>query len=108
MTTYYYTDGYLAPLVTQDREDRAIADVAALGTLPADWVQRLGILRGYIVTCLECQKAPDDTFGAKLSAYRKEYVEVLTQARSAQARLEAQNNTLKGGASVFTAEIARG
>ena len=84
-----YLDGYLSPLVTVAREATAIADVAVYGTLPAAWVTRLVILRAYILTCLECQKAPDDTFTAKLAAYRKEFDAMLGLARQAQAAVDA-------------------
>lgn len=83
-TTYTYSDAYLAPLVTKDREVRAIADVAAYGTFPADWVERLVRLRAYVLVCLESAKAPDDLFTAKLAAYRKEFEQALPLARAAQ------------------------
>lgn len=88
-----YLDGYLAALVTEAREAQAIADVTVYGTLPTAWVTRLVILRAYIVTCLECQKAPDDTFGAKLAAYRKEFDGTLGLARQAQAAVDAASTT---------------
>lgn len=107
--TQTYADGYLAALVTVERETRASADIAALGTLPAAWVSRLTILRAYILTCLECQKTPDDTFGAKLSSYRKEYTEALTQARAAQQAAELSANGISlGVGSLFTVALERG
>lgn len=87
--THYYADAYLAPLVTEDREARATADVAELGTLPAAWVTRLVVARAYVLTCLESQRAADDTFSAKLAAYRKEWDSALAQARAAQAAAAA-------------------
>ena len=105
--TYPYADGYLAPLLTDAREDRAEADVAALGTLPAAWVQRLVILRAYIITCLECQKMPDDTFGTKLSAYRKEWEPTLAQARSAQKVIDDAAGT-GTSYSPFSVSLERG
>ena len=108
MTTYTYHDGYVAAHVTIDRENRAMTEVAQLGTLPSAWVDRLTILRAYILTCIECSKTPDDTWTAKLSAYRKEYDTALPLARSAQAVIDAQSNTLTGGASIFTCDLQRG
>lgn len=105
--TYPYTDAYLAPLVTQAREAKALADVADLGTLPDVWVERLAVLRTYIITCLESQKAPDDMFGVKLSAYRKEWTEALAQARAAQIAAEAAAGTAAGGGSAFSVELVR-
>lgn len=80
---YAYTDAYLAPLVTQDREDRAIADVAAYGTFPTDWTERLVRLRAYVLVCLESTKSPEDLFTSKLSAYRKEFDQALPLAQAA-------------------------
>lgn len=48
--TYTYLDPYLAPLVTEAREDRALADVQTYRTdYPADWLERLTRLRAYVV-----------------------------------------------------------
>lgn len=91
MLTYTYTDAYLAPLVTQDRETRAIADVAAYGTFPADWIERLVRLRAYVLVCLESAKAADDLFTAKLSSYRKEFAEALPLAKAAQDALTSSS-----------------
>jgi hypothetical protein len=69
---YAYHDPYLLPLVTEERETRAIADVHAYRTdYPADWLERLTRLRAYVITCQESQKAADDLFGVKLAQYRK-------------------------------------
>lgn len=91
MLTYTYTDAYLAPLVTQDRETRARAEVAAYGTFPADWTERLVRLRAYVITCLESAKAPDDLFATKLAAYRKEFDQQLPLARAAQDALTSDS-----------------
>ena len=101
--SYTYADSYLAPLVTPGREDRAVADVSDLGALPAAWVARLVVLRVYVLTCQECQKAPDDTFSAKLSTYRKEYADTLAQARAAQAAQASPG----GGGSFFSVPLER-
>jgi hypothetical protein len=103
---HYYPDAYLGPLITDAREAQATSDVADLGTLPASWVARLVVLRAYVIACLESQRAPDDTFAAKLSAYRKEYEVVLSQARAAQASIEAAASTA-GAGSIFTVELFR-
>ena len=106
-TTYPYADGYLAPLVTMERETQAITDVADLGTLPASWVQRLVIIRAYVITCLECSKAPDDTFATKLSAYRKEYTDQLGRARAAQDAVDAAAGTGSPSSSPYTVSLER-
>lgn len=81
-----YTDAYLSPLATADREDKATADIdsiASFPTAPVDWRDRLITLRVYILICLESMKAPDDIFTAKLKAYRAEYETALSQAMAA-------------------------
>lgn len=107
MTTLTYSDGYLKNLVTDARELRAMVEVAELGTLPANWVTRLTITRAYMITCVECMKEPNDTFAAKLTAYRKDFDQALVQARAAQALIDAEAGTLTGGGSMFTVPIER-
>lgn len=99
-----YHDAYLAPLITQEREDRAAAEVAQLGSWPADWSARLTVLRAYALTCIESQKAPDDLFASKLAAYRKEFDAALPQARAAQTAASPPD----GGASMFSVSVERG
>jgi hypothetical protein len=108
MTTLTYSDAYLRTLVTDARELRATVEVAELGTLPANWVTRLTIIRAYMITCTECLAEPNDTFAAKLSAYRKEFDQALVQARSAQALIDAAAGKLTGGGSMFTVPLERG
>ncbi len=81
--TYSYTDAYLAPLINQDREDRAIADVATYGTFTTAWTERLVRLRAYVIVCLESAKSAEDLFTAKLASYRKEFDTSLAHARAA-------------------------
>lgn len=83
MLKYTYADEYLAPLVTDDRETRATADVAVLGTFPDAWQERLVRLRAYILTCQESQAAPDDLFASKLKTYQKEFDALLPAAQAA-------------------------
>ena len=103
-----YTDAFLASRVTQVREDQAIADVAELGTLPATWVTRLQVLRCYIITCQEMMQSDDDTFAAKLKAYREDYKTAVQQARAAQAIVDANSGApVLGGGSLFTVNLER-
>lgn len=81
--TYIYADAYLKTQVTEDRETRATAEVNAVATFAAEWLERLVILKTYIITCLESQAQPDDLFSQKLKNYRTEYDSVLAQARAA-------------------------
>jgi len=103
--TYTYTDGYIAAQVDPTREARAVADVAQLGTLPVTWVQRLVVLRAYVITCMECAKSPEDMWSTKLAFYRKEYDSTLPQARAAQAVIDAAANS--NSASIFSVELFR-
>lgn len=106
--TYTYHDKYLAPLVAEAVEARATADVTALGSFPAEWVERLTVVRGYVLTCMESQKAPDDLFTAKLAIYRKEFDALLPQARAAQVAADAASGTApSGGSSWASVELTR-
>lgn len=80
---YTYTDAYLSPLVTADRTARAESDVDAIGAFATEWRDKLVVLRTYILICLDSMKAPDDPFGTKLAAYRKEWADTLAAAKAA-------------------------
>jgi hypothetical protein len=79
---YTYADVYLSAQA-ESREDRAIADVAQIGTFAQEWLDRLVPLRAYVLTCQECMNSGDDVFSAKLAAYRKEFDSTLSQAKAA-------------------------
>lgn len=79
-----YADPYLTALVTPEREARAVADVAAYGSFPAAYTERLVRLRAYVLTCQESQRSTDDLFSAKAATYGKEFRELLPLARAAQ------------------------
>jgi len=93
MTTNTYADGYLAKLITNERESRAIEEVAALEITLPTWRTRLEIQRAYIIACIESQASADDLFAQKLSAYRKEFDTTLTQARMAKANQSTETTT---------------
>ena len=80
MLEYAYADAYLKQHITEDREERAAAEV---GTFAEPWLTKLVVLRAYIITALECQAQPDDLFAQKLKHYRAEYDAMLIQARAA-------------------------
>lgn len=106
--TYPYTDGYLAPHVTQAREAQAIAEVDMIGSFTAAWKQRLVILRAYIITCMECSKSADDMFAAKLASYRHDFTASLPLARAAKAAEDAAAGAPQVGAgSVFSVPLER-
>lgn len=77
-----FTDSYLKDLVSIERELRATADVNTLGVFSTQWRDRLIELRAYIITCQESLQSPEDTFSAKLKAYRDEFAASLGLARA--------------------------
>jgi len=81
--TYTYHDAHLARLITETREADALADVGLIGTFPADWLERLTVLRAYIQTCMESMKSGDDIYSAKLTEYRREWDTTLAHATAA-------------------------
>lgn len=106
--TYAYADAYLARHVTPARETQAVRDVAMAGTFPDEWVARLVVLRAYMITCMECQQAPDDLFAGKLSSYRKDYTDAIPLARAAQeAAAEDAGTAPAGGGGIFTIDLQR-
>lgn len=84
--TYAYPDAYLAKYITEDRENRAEADVLLMAgdrTFDADWTEKLVITQAYIIACLENQASPEDLFTAKLKSYRGQLSVLLPQAIAA-------------------------
>lgn len=81
--TLTYHDSYLKNIVTESRELRALDDVDGMGTFPDAWRARLGVLRAYMLTCMESAATAEDVFSLKLSQYRKEFADVLAQAKAA-------------------------
>ncbi len=78
-----YHDAYLAPLVTPEREQRALADVDDIATFPDAWRSKLAVLRAYIITATESQRTADDLFSVRLKRYQEEYRQTLPLARAA-------------------------
>lgn len=108
--TYAYTDSYLAKLVTEDQEVRAIADVNAytVNAFPDAWLEKLVRLRAYIIVCMESTKSADDLFAVKLAAYRKEFAEQLPLAKAAaDAAAAAAGTSTPNMASLVSIELVR-
>lgn len=88
---YAYPDAYLARFATDEREARALADVALMAAntpdaaFSADWTERLTIVQCYILACLENQADEEDLFTAKLKSYRATMSAMLPQALAAAA-----------------------
>jgi len=99
--TYEYKDSYL--MIDQDREDRAIADVAIYGLNNAYYVEKLTIYKAYIIACIEDIKSPDDTFSAKLKYYKTEFDKALNEALAEKTTTETGVKT-----SVWSTPIGRG
>lgn len=85
MAAIDYLDGYLAPLIENkpEWEARARQDVAAIGTFPEYWYDRLTMYKVYITCCLESMAREDDEFAVKLREYRTEFKDALAAARIA-------------------------
>lgn len=88
-TVHFYADPLLSRHVTEEREQRAIADVATLGAFPEPWPARLAVARAYVLTCQECMGTSGDVFETKLAAYRRDYESALSSAKDARAAAAA-------------------
>lgn len=102
---YVYPDAYLAKFCTEEREARAVDEVALLAgerTLSADWEEKLVILQTYILACLEHQGDTEDLFTAKLKTYREEMKIQLPRALAAAD--EAANEQI---GSVYAIPVGR-
>jgi hypothetical protein len=84
-TAYTYEDAFLAPRCTEEREDRAVADVALLGAFSAAWTERLVKTQTYILACRENQSDAEDLYGVKLKTYSAAMAALLPQAQRAAA-----------------------
>lgn len=105
---YAYPDAYLAKFATDEREARAVADVALRATtgrftFSAAWTERLVITQCYVLACLENQADADDLFTAKLKSYRSQFDALLPQAIAAAA---ATAGTV-GGFGLFSVPLER-
>ena len=87
-----YTDAYLKNRVTDTIEYRAYADVDNIATFPAEWRNRLVVIRAYIITCLEQSASEGDAYASKLKDYRKEFEFVMNQAKNALAASDTSTN----------------
>ena len=106
-TTYEYADAYLAKFCTETLEERAIADVAVMGTFNAHWTERLVVLRTYILACLENQGDAEDLFTAKLKSYRTEMTAAASSAFAQAAEDEAAANNTANGFGLFSIPLER-
>lgn len=85
--TYAYADKYLGSKITESIEDRATADIAALGDFSASayWIEQLIVVQAYCIACAEFMAEPEDLYAAKLKHYQSLLKEHLTKAREAVA-----------------------
>ena len=109
-TAYTYPDAYLAKFCTEEREDRALADVALMAAstpdaaFSADWTERLTIVQCYILACMENQADAEDLFTAKLKTYRAQS-QILLPAAIADADATAEVNG--AGLNLFSIPLVR-
>lgn len=106
-TTYTYPDAYLAKFCTEAIEDRAVADIAVMGTFNDYWTEKLVVLRAYILVCLENQADPDDLFTAKLKSYRSEMQVSATSAHAQAAADAADADGTVNGFGMFSIPLER-
>lgn len=83
MTILNYTDPYLEPFCTVDREERAFEHVDTYGEFADVWRNKLATLWCYTLACVENQGSPDDLFASKYKAYLQQFQAMLSQARAA-------------------------
>lgn len=107
-TEYDYTDAYLAKFCTEAIEERAIADVAVMGTFNDFWTERLTILRTYILACLENQADAEDLFTAKLKSYRAEMQTAQAQAQAQASKDAAEAAGTRDSFGIFSIPLERG
>ncbi len=106
-TTYDYTDAYLTKFCTEAIEERAIADVAVMGTFNDFWTERLVVLRTYILACLENQADAEDLFTAKLKSYRAEMQQAGAQAQAQAAADAAEAAGTQDSFGIFSIPLER-
>ena len=105
---YRYLDAYLSAFCTDERENRAIAEVERLAT-GADveftdaWTEQLVVCKCYVLAAIENQAAPDDLFGAKLKAYRSSFDTMLPQAIAAARAVDGTVSSV----SIFSIPLER-
>ena len=105
---YTYPDAYLARFCDEDREARAVDEVARLAgvagvTFSDDWTEQLAVVQCYILAAMENQADPEDLFSAKLKNYRARFSDLLPQAISAAKASEG----LTSNVGIWTVPLER-
>ena len=80
--SYTYRDPFLADLVSQQNEDTAIADIAAIADFKDSDLETLVPYRAYVLCCIDNVKESQDIFATKKKMYEKEFSDALLLARS--------------------------
>ena len=80
--SYVYKDPYLSTLVSQQNEDTAVADLAALGDFKDADLETLVPYRAYVLCCIDNVKDAQDVFATKKKMYEKEFDDALILART--------------------------
>ena len=99
---YEYRDAYLKKFCSYEIEQLAIDYVNSLGTFTTAWIEKLAIVRAYILVCMENQANDDDTFAVKLKTYNKEFDALLVRAQTASADEDGNY------AAIFSVPLERG
>lgn len=87
---YNYTDEYLD--ISQEQETRAIKEIAQFKFKNEFYIEKLTILKAYIINCLENQTQKDDLYEIKLNHYKNEFSELLSNAKMDKANSKQENN----------------
>lgn len=99
-----FNDAFLSKHCTSEREVRAFEHIDDLGlaSLPAQTRDRLATIKCYMIVCMECCASEGDLFAEKLKHYRREFDDLLAQAR---ASIPAPDGSARG---VFCIPLERG
>lgn len=105
---YKYTDEYLSQggVITELMENRAINEVEQYKLTNPYYIEKLTILRTYIICCLENQTQENDLYEIKLKHYKDEFKNVLSEAKTdfAITSNADKNNTI----TAFNCPLLRG
>lgn len=111
---YEYTDEYLASggVINDEMEQRAIKDIEQYGFTNTFYIEKLTILRTYIICCLENQTRENDLYEIKLKHYKDEFFQILQEAKFDKAQSDNQNGTGGGDSNKlldrFNCPLSRG
>ncbi|MDA3046707.1 hypothetical protein OFO10_06000 [Campylobacter sp. VBCF_06 NA8] len=109
---YKYDDEYLAQggVINDDMESRAIKEINQYALTNPFYIEKLTILKTYIICCIENQTQENDLYDIKLRHYKDEFSEALKEAKidKLATQAQSQNGDNSAGISAFNCPLARG